>query len=319
MILLQLLSPALLLGVVNAAAIEKRWTNGGSSTGTTDPNVSSSCTYWANSIITATAASTTTNNSGNTPSPTQSGLISTCNAFYKVQVNDICYDIASYYGNFTLDQFYEWNPSVKSDCSGLQAGYYVCIGVAASSTTVATADPATTTAATTTTPNIPQQSGIAKDCNKYYFVKRGDTRPEIASEYGIGLSTFYRWNPAVGPDCRTLISSYYVCVGVSGPSPTQDGITLDCVKCHKAVAGDNCWSIVHDKYTYLTSDQFYAWNPAVGKSCAHLQLGYYFCVATKTAQPMPDTIGTCKKWHKVAKGDSCWTIEQKYSITVKQF
>ncbi|KAH1372039.1 hypothetical protein KXV41_005597, partial [Aspergillus fumigatus] len=45
-----ILTPALLLGVANAATLAKRWSNGDVATGTTDPNVASGCTYWANSI-----------------------------------------------------------------------------------------------------------------------------------------------------------------------------------------------------------------------------------------------------------------------------
>ncbi|KAJ5988345.1 hypothetical protein N7481_003555 [Penicillium waksmanii] len=164
--------------------------------GETDPNVSTGCTYWANSILStdtcaalesfygmnvaqlvswnpslsttactltegwsycveapavkptttkATSTSTlttttTTTTAASGPSPTQRGLISTCNAFYFVQSGDYCAGITSTYGNFTLDQFYSWNPAVKNDCTGLQAGYYVCVGVTGS-TTVTTTHP----------------------------------------------------------------------------------------------------------------------------------------------------------------------------------
>lgn len=48
-----------------------------------------------------------------------------------------------------MDGFYAWNLAVK-ECSDLEEGYYVCVGVAASSTTnLATA----TTTTTTTAPN----------------------------------------------------------------------------------------------------------------------------------------------------------------------
>ncbi|KAH1669671.1 hypothetical protein KXV65_004749 [Aspergillus fumigatus] len=198
----------------------------------------------------------------------------------------------------------------STDCSGLQAGYFVCIGVAGSTTT------------TTSNPHSPQQTGIAANCNKYYFVEIGDGCAAIASTYSITLADFYSWNPAVGTSCQSLQAGYYVCVGVSGsttsttttkpttttkapittttasgPSPTQSGITADCETFDQAVSGDSCWTIVSEKYTYLTQDQFYAWNPAVGPTCSNLQAGYYYCVATKTVHAMPNTISTCKKWH----------------------
>ncbi|KAH2020128.1 hypothetical protein KXV45_003447 [Aspergillus fumigatus] len=119
------------------------------------------------------------------------------------KTGDYCEGIVTAYGNFTLSQFYQWNPAVKTDCSGLQAGYFVCIGVAGSTTT------------TTSNPHSPQQTGIAANCNKYYFVEIGDGCAAIASTYGITLADFYSWNPAVGTSCQSLQAGYYVCVGVS--------------------------------------------------------------------------------------------------------
>jgi hypothetical protein len=42
--------PFALLGTAHAVSIEKRFSNGDFATGDMDPNVSSGCTYWANSI-----------------------------------------------------------------------------------------------------------------------------------------------------------------------------------------------------------------------------------------------------------------------------
>jgi LysM domain. len=139
--------------------------------------------------------------------------------------------------------------AVKSDCSGLQAGYYVCIGVAGSTTvtTTTTAAPTTATPTTTSSPYSPQQTGITKDCmctislahleridhaktvllrliltnttgNKYYFVQKDDSCAGIAAMYSISLTDFYNWNPAVGSSCGSLLTGYYVCVGISGTS-----------------------------------------------------------------------------------------------------
>ncbi|THC89830.1 hypothetical protein EYZ11_010714 [Aspergillus tanneri] len=265
-----------LLGSVNAATLTKRFSSGDFATGETDPNNPSmsatKCTLtvgWSYCVkapvvpttttttkktatttsSTKTAATTTTGG----PSPTQMGLISTCNAFYYVKKGDSCWVIMNSYGNFTLDQFYSWNPAVKTDCSGLQPDYYVCVGVGGST------DSTTTKTTTTTTPtNI-------------------------------------------------------------GPSPTQAGIATDCSTYYQAEKGDSCWLIVNEKYTYLTTAKFNKWNPAVGSNCSNLQKGYYYCVATKTERPMPNTISTCKKWHHVATGDNCWSIEQEYSISATQF
>lgn len=53
-------------------------------------------------------------NIADAPSPTQSELISTCDAYYFVESGDYCSGIVSKFGNFTLSQFYSWNPCVSS-------------------------------------------------------------------------------------------------------------------------------------------------------------------------------------------------------------
>ncbi|CEJ91754.1 hypothetical protein VHEMI07446 [[Torrubiella] hemipterigena] len=62
------------------------------------------------------------------PGPVQEGVTTACQQFYRVQNNDICNKIVADFGNrFTVSEFIAWNPSAKSDCSGLWAGYYVCV------------------------------------------------------------------------------------------------------------------------------------------------------------------------------------------------
>ena len=66
-----------------------------------------------------------------TPYPIQTGMVATCDEFYKVIADDSCVDIASANG-IPVASFYNWNPAVKTDCSGLQANEYVCVGVSSS-------------------------------------------------------------------------------------------------------------------------------------------------------------------------------------------
>lgn len=44
------------------------------------------------------------------PSPTQLGLISTCNAYYRVQRGDYCATVVDKFYGLTLKEFYAWNP-----------------------------------------------------------------------------------------------------------------------------------------------------------------------------------------------------------------
>ncbi len=61
------------------------------------------------------------------------------------------------------------------------------------------------------------------------------------------------------------------------PDPVQDGITKNCKTYYKAKPGDSCQKIVND-YGVFTFNDFYKWNPAVGKNCESLLGGYYYCV-----------------------------------------
>ncbi|EHA19725.1 hypothetical protein ASPNIDRAFT_179830 [Aspergillus niger ATCC 1015] len=298
-----------------ALAVNKRFDNGDFPTGDTDPNVTSACTYWANSIsstdtcadlesyygITSTQLTSwrasCINHSlihqhcvhglflapvyyyGGTcssPSPTQGGLSSSCDAFYYVEAGDSCWAIVNSYGNFTLNQFYSWNPAVKSDCSGLQPDYYVCIGVAGDTTVASqTTLPATTTAsaATSTGSYLPEQTGIASNCDKYYYVQHGDTCSDIATNHDISLNDFYSWNPAVGTTCSDLEADYWVCVGVSGgaTATTTTSTSTSTSTVSSTTPTSNAPSPTQ-------SGLFNMWNPYVGSSCANLWLGYWVCV-----------------------------------------
>lgn len=53
-----------------------------------------------NPLLTAAAA----------PSPTQPGLISTCNAYYRVQRGDYCAAVVDKFYGLTLNELYAWNP-----------------------------------------------------------------------------------------------------------------------------------------------------------------------------------------------------------------
>ncbi|KAL3479631.1 hypothetical protein BJX99DRAFT_244778 [Aspergillus californicus] len=77
---------------------------------------------------TSTTPSATTSTSGvSTPSAVQTGIVAACNEFYKVVTGDSCYDIAQD-NDIELSDFYDWNPAVKTDCSGLQGDCIYHIG-----------------------------------------------------------------------------------------------------------------------------------------------------------------------------------------------
>ncbi|KAK2616538.1 hypothetical protein QQS21_000581 [Conoideocrella luteorostrata] len=194
------------------------------------------------------------------PSPTQDGIISSCKNFYKAQPGDTCAGIVNNYGTFSLSDFLKWNPGVGSDCSSLLIDFYYCVGI-----------PGTPSTKLPPSGPTPVQEGITTDCKRYYKVVDGDTCQKIVDKHRtFSLSDFFKWNPAVGSDCRSLFLDFYVCVGVSGtpdkppsgPTPTQPGITKLCDKYYQAKSGDTCQGILNKYGTFQLTD-FYRWNPAV--------------------------------------------------------
>lgn len=235
------------------------------------------------------------------PSPTQPGLIDSCTTFYKAVSGDSCWGIVNtvFHNEFTLDDFYAWNPAVGTDCAGLQANVYYCVGVPGSTTTfkpTSTAMPTTTkkttTVTTTTATNgapSPTQSGLISTCTSFYKVVSGDGCWDIVNNKYDGaftLDEFYSWNPALNGDCSGLQAGYYVCVGVPGtatpctvahPTPTQPGSVCGCKTWYVVAKGDTFQSI-EKKYGISDAD-FLKWNPQVGgTACGGLLAGYNVCV-----------------------------------------
>ncbi|KAI1211217.1 uncharacterized protein F4807DRAFT_466534 [Annulohypoxylon truncatum] len=72
--------------------------------------------------------SSTTGNGVSTPTPTQTGMATNCKKFHLVTAGESCQKVADD-AAIKLADFYAWNPAVKTDCSLLFVGYYVCIGL----------------------------------------------------------------------------------------------------------------------------------------------------------------------------------------------
>ncbi|KAK8028333.1 LysM domain-containing protein [Apiospora marii] len=264
-----------------------------------NPAAGSTCSgLWANayacvSTIGMTPAPPTTTQPSNgviTPVPTQIGMVSDCNKFHMVENGQSCSVIASLY-SISVAQFVQWNPAVKSDCSGLWSSTYACVGLLGGGIT---APPPTTT---TTDPGngiatpTPTQPGMVNNCDEFYLVKAGDTCASIASSSRISMGQLVDWNPAVGNGCNGLWLDAYVCIsiightptpvqpgnGVTTPAPIQSGMTGNCKSFHFVQSGDTCASITSRYGIPLSS--FVSWNPAVGSSCTGMWADTYACVA----------------------------------------
>ncbi|RMZ83680.1 hypothetical protein DV738_g1034, partial [Chaetothyriales sp. CBS 135597] len=123
----------------------------------------------------------------------------------------------------TIAQFYEWNPSVGSDCSGMWAGYQYCVRTEDYVEPTPTTASTTISATATTSPTAPgpTQDGQPSDCDKWHLVQSGDDCSVIYDTYGITQDEFLEWNPAVSEDCLTgFWASYAYCVGVASSNTT---------------------------------------------------------------------------------------------------
>ncbi|CAG8888612.1 unnamed protein product [Penicillium egyptiacum] len=175
-------------------------------------------TYWDfPSVMNAT--STSTSMAAYTTLSIASGTVSNCaqyEQYYDPGVNrsntvNTC-DYIAYFIGITVDELLQLNPSLTyndsnpSACS-LQKGYRYC-----SPTTIGVTHSASTGITTPT----PTQSGMVRNCNKFYDVVKGDGCYDIAAANSISLNDFYKWNIGVKNDCSGLQPDFYVCVGLSG-------------------------------------------------------------------------------------------------------
>ncbi|PYI36203.1 hypothetical protein BP00DRAFT_386649 [Aspergillus indologenus CBS 114.80] len=239
------------------------------------------------------------------PSPTQSGTISSCTRYYTIQSGDGCTAIESRYG-LSFTQLYAWNPAIGDNCQSLQVGYAICVAI------------------DTPTPAAPTQTGITTACTNYYTVQLGDGCAAIESTYSIAFSQLYSWNPAIGDDCQYLVVGDAICVGVgptpggtttSPATPTQTSATSSaCSRYYTVAAGDSCAGI--ESQFGITFAQFYSWNPDVGSNCQFLDVGNEYCVVGPTQSGMASN---CETFYTAIDGDSCWSIQQEYGISAKDF
>ncbi|KAF3384739.1 LysM domain-containing protein [Penicillium rolfsii] len=249
------------------------------------------------------------------PTPTTpANTISYCDQFWLVETIDNCTTIAIANG-VSVSDLETWNPSLGSDCSGLTANTYICVGIPDNSTTTITTattntltglSTSATSSSSATTPTIsaststlsagptptPFQAGMTSGCVRFYYVETNNDCYDIALDAGIALSDFYAWNPAIKSDCSGLQANVYVCVGQTGysttistgnpvpatPTPTQTGMVSGCLRFYEVQSGNDCYDIALDAGVALTD--FYNWNQAVGSNCAGLELGVFVCIGT---------------------------------------
>ncbi|KAH6988451.1 hypothetical protein EDB80DRAFT_816699 [Ilyonectria destructans] len=300
--------------------------------------------------------------------PTDPGIPSDCTWWDAAVDKSFDCDFFESDWGITHKQFVEYNPSVKDDCSGIQVGHAYCVEVnngfprdedPPKATTTEDAEPEPTDDSKPS----PTQDGLIDTCTSFYKAKKGDTCTKIIAQYKtFDFDGFLEWNPAVEMDCSGIWADTYYCVGVPGtptspptqaaatttaaatglakPSPTQDGLIESCSSFYFAAKSDTCAKIVA-RYGTFDFDDFYKWNPAVGKDCSGIWASTYYCVGvpgTPTTKPTlttakPTTTGgietpspiqegmvkNCNKFHLVKSTTTCASIESYYDLPLATF
>ncbi|KAK6497003.1 hypothetical protein TWF481_001982 [Arthrobotrys musiformis] len=183
---------------------------------------------------TTTIKTTTTAPSVKTPSPIAlAGTTKNCMKWAFVRSGDDCGTILDRNPGVksTIQDLFNWNRSIRSDCSALVEGNYICI-LAPESQFVNKPAPATTMMTTTrtvrrtttvrrtstvfanpvSTPS-PVQAGTVDGCMQWAYVKEGQTCNDIVNRFDwLSLEMLVRWNPAIGSTCWGLWARTYVCV-----------------------------------------------------------------------------------------------------------
>ncbi len=185
--------------------------------------------------------------------PVPPDTIEACTYFYDSQPGDTCASIARDWGISEL-QFTIYNPSVKSDCSGLVVGSAYCVeenyGMGppppkpTSSTSATSATSRTTTTSTSPTPTgpTPVQSGITTQCKTRSSLPYSDTDWMQVSNT---------------TECKTAIPVPILSTNII-PSPCK---TCEFLRCRLGVMDG---SVVGKRPLKCCAS--YSWNPSVGSS-----------------------------------------------------
>ncbi|KAL8351485.1 hypothetical protein RB598_006322 [Gaeumannomyces tritici] len=313
-----------------------------------------------------TAAATTTTTSGRptttkppgnggieTPSPVQEGMVGNCNKFYFVPSGQSCGEVLSKNG-LTIAQLFAWNSAVKSDCTGMWAEVYVCVGVVGGSP-VTTPGPTTTKPGNSITTPTPTQPGMVNNCNKFFFVNSGESCSNVLSKNGVTIAQLFAWNSGVNSDCSGMWGNVYVCVGILGqqppatttttttkppgngiatPTPTQPGMVNNCNKFFLVNSGESCSNVLSKNG--ITIAQLFAWNSGVKSDCSGMWGNVYVCVGIIGQQPptttkppgngiatptptQPGMVNNCDKFYFVPTGEACSSVLSKNGISLTQF
>ncbi|KAL2068497.1 hypothetical protein VTL71DRAFT_14834 [Oculimacula yallundae] len=240
-------------------------------------------------------------NSSFVPAPTQAGLSSDCQGFYKAVADDTCPKLLVQFEYLTLDNFLAWNPALDSSCA-IWVDYYYCIANPSSPSSLPF--PPTVTARAS-----PVQNGIISTCVSWYMMTVSDTCSSISLMFGtFSTADFKSWNPAVdvGGDCADIREGYWYCVATpetpktrtaevpTTSFPADDGPTATGTTTRSTFSPTSSTSM---KTTTTTTP-------------------------TAVATPVPTQSGMisgCVGFYYVNAGEGCWDIANTNGISLDNF
>ncbi|ATY61853.1 LysM domain protein [Cordyceps militaris] len=266
-----------------------------------------------------------------TPLPTQVDMVANCNKFHYIWKGNTC-DQVTWYNDITQQQFAQWNPKVGLECTSLLPDHHACVGVdGESSIPSATPTPTPTPSSTAPSNGIetpqPTQPDMVSNCNKFHYIWKGNTCGQVTGYNGITQEQFAQWNPKIGLQCHGLHGLWaetYACPDMVG----------NCNKFHWIWKGNTCGQVT--SYNAISHHDLATWNPQVGEQCTGLWAEAYACVGVlagaatpdkttpsngiETPQPtQPGMVDSCKKFHWISKGNTCWQITSHNGISQQDF
>ncbi|KAK9415412.1 putative chitinase [Seiridium unicorne] len=172
--------------------------------------ITSSTSVSTTAVGTTTVGTTTSADSVTPPGPTQTGIISTCNAYALPEDGSGCWDFANSNG-ITLDELYAWNPAI-GECENFWLGEAYCVAVSGSAKRAQGARIGSAAL------------NIRTDCSTIKVVS-GDSCDLLASRCGISGDDFTKYNDDI---CSTLVPGQRVCCSEGTlpditPKPNSDG------------------------------------------------------------------------------------------------
>ncbi|KAF8144037.1 hypothetical protein K438DRAFT_1945601 [Mycena galopus ATCC 62051] len=212
------------------------------------------------------------------PSNLASGSFTNCTTYYTIASGNSCTSVDQAY-NISLSDLLRWNPELTAACTGIGLGEAYCVG------------------------------GGGNACTKVYTVASGDSCGSIETKFSITLADIIAWNPFLTSSCAIEVGENLCVAGAPPTGPPANlaaGSLNNCTIYYTVASGDSCTS-VDEKYDIALADLL-RWNTALTAACTTIEVGEAYCTGGGG--------NACTDIYTVVSGDSCGSIETKFSITL---